>query len=45
MDNTTYGLVMALVGMGGTIASLWVISVAMNLMKKLFPPQPKDEEE
>lgn len=42
MDNTTYGLTMALLGMGGTIVSLWVISQAMNLMKKLFPRKEQD---
>jgi hypothetical protein len=42
MDNTTYGLTMALLGMGGTIATLWVISLVMNLMKKLFPRKPDE---
>jgi hypothetical protein len=37
MGNVTYGLIMTLLGMGGTIFALWIISLAMNLLKKLFP--------
>jgi hypothetical protein len=32
MDNVTYGLTMTILGMGGTIVSLWIISLAMNLL-------------
>jgi len=45
MDNITYGLTMTILGMGGTIASLWVISLAMNLLKRLFPYVPEKKEQ
>lgn len=45
MDNITYGLVMTLLGMSGTIVSLWIISLAMNILKWLFPYQPEKKEE
>jgi len=37
MDNLTHGLVITLVGMGGTVASLWLIALAVYLLKRLFP--------
>lgn len=40
MDNFTYGLTMTVLGMGATIVSLWIISLAMNLLKRIFPYQP-----
>jgi hypothetical protein len=44
MDNVTYGLTMTILGMGGTIVSLWIISLAMNLLKRLFPYVPEKKE-
>lgn len=44
MDNVTYGLTMTILGMGGTLVSLWIISLAMNLLKKLFPYEPEKKE-
>jgi hypothetical protein len=44
MDNVTYGLTMTILGMGGTIVSLWIISLAMNLLKRLFPYEPEQKE-
>ena len=39
MDNTkwTFGLTMMIVGMGGTFLTLWVLSLVMDLLKKVFP--------
>jgi hypothetical protein len=31
------GLTMTIVGMGGTLASLWLLSVLIGLLKKVFP--------
>jgi Na+-transporting methylmalonyl-CoA/oxaloacetate decarboxylase gamma subunit len=45
MDNVTYGITMTVLGMGGTIVSLWIISLAMNILKRLFPQQPEKKEE
>ena len=32
-----FGLTMTIVGMGGTLASLWLLSVLVGLLKKVFP--------
>jgi Na+-transporting methylmalonyl-CoA/oxaloacetate decarboxylase gamma subunit len=45
MDNVTYGITMTVLGMGGTIVSLWIISLAMNILKRLFPSQSEKKEE
>jgi len=39
MDNAkwTFGLPMMIVGMGGTFLTLWILSLVMDLLKKLFP--------
>ena len=37
MDNWTFGITMLIVGMGGTLLSLWILSLLMGLMKKVFP--------
>lgn len=44
MDNVTYGLTMTILGMGGTLVSLWIISLAMNVLKKFCPYQPEEKE-
>ena len=42
MDNVTFGTTMLVVGMGGTLATLWFLTVLMNLIKKVFPLKPDD---
>ena len=39
MDNAkwTFGLTMMIVGMGGTFLTLLVLSLVMDLLKKIFP--------
>lgn len=37
MDNLTIGLVITFVGMGGTLLSLWLITLVIHLLKRLFP--------
>jgi Na+-transporting methylmalonyl-CoA/oxaloacetate decarboxylase gamma subunit len=37
MDNWTFGITMVVVGMGGTILTLWILSLLMNVMKRIFP--------
>ena len=39
MDNAkwTFGLTMMIVGMGGTFLTLWILSLVMDLLKKVFP--------
>ncbi|MBE0627336.1 MAG: OadG family protein [Burkholderiales bacterium] len=39
MDNAkwTFGLTMMIVGMGGTFLTLWILSLVMDLLKRVFP--------
>jgi len=39
MDNGkwTFGLTMMIVGMGGTFLTLWILSLVMDMLKKVFP--------
>jgi hypothetical protein len=37
MDNATFGVTMLVVGMGGTLLTLWGISLVIKLLKRVFP--------
>ena len=37
MDNFTFGVTMMVCGMGGTILTLYIQSLIMRLLGKLFP--------
>lgn len=37
MDNVSFGLRMTILGMGGTLAVIWLLSLAITLLKKIFP--------
>jgi Na+-transporting methylmalonyl-CoA/oxaloacetate decarboxylase gamma subunit len=41
-DHLAYGFSLTVVGMGGTVLSLWLLSLLMDLLKRFFPC--KDEE-
>ncbi|MBI5521035.1 MAG: hypothetical protein HY910_00305 [Desulfarculus sp.] len=41
MDNYSFGTIMTSVGMGGTLVSLWLITLVISLMKRLFPVRPQ----
>ena len=43
MDNWTFGLTMLIVGMGGTLLTLWILSLIMSLLKKIFPYQREEK--
>ena len=43
VDNLTFGVTMVVVGMGGTFLTLWILSLLMIVLKKLFPYKPEDE--
>ena len=36
MDNWTFGITMIIVGMGGTLLTLWILSLIMSGLKKAF---------
>jgi len=40
-DNLTFGLTLTIVGMTGTMLSLWVLSLLTSALKKVFPLTPK----
>ncbi len=44
MDNFTFGVTMLICGMGGTILTLWIMSLVMALLGKLFPEKPEKKE-
>lgn len=44
MDNWTFGVTMVVVGMGGTLATLGLLSLLMGLLKKVFPYRPEGQE-
>ena len=37
MDNITFGLTLTILGMTGTLVSLWVLSLVISVVKKLYP--------
>ncbi len=42
LDNWTFGITMLIVGMGGTLLTLWILSLVMSLLKKVFPYQKEE---
>jgi len=42
MDNWTFGITMIIVGMGGTLLTLWILSLIMIVLKKAFPLQKEE---
>jgi sugar phosphate permease len=45
MDNLSFGLTMTVVGVGGTFLTLWILSLVVDLLKKVFPLKAQDEAE
>ena len=37
MGKWTFGITMMIVGMGGTLLTLYILSLFMTLLKKIFP--------
>jgi Na+-transporting methylmalonyl-CoA/oxaloacetate decarboxylase gamma subunit len=37
MNNWTFGITMIIVGMGGTLLTLWILSLIMSVLKRAFP--------
>ncbi|MBF0118929.1 MAG: hypothetical protein HQK79_08845 [Desulfobacterales bacterium] len=44
MDNLTFGLTLTIVGAGGTLFSLWALTLFIDLLKKLLPYKEEEEE-
>ena len=43
MDNLTFGLTLTIVGMTGTLVSLWVLSLLISVLKKIYPLTPEPQ--
>jgi nitrate reductase gamma subunit len=44
MDRWTFGFTVALIGMGGTMVVLWLISLLVLLLRRAFPyRQPESD--
>jgi len=43
MDNLTFGITMMVCGMGGTILTLWLLSLIMRLLGKIFPEKKEEK--
>jgi hypothetical protein len=43
MDPWAVGVALSILGMGGTVLSLWFISLLVDLLKRLFPYNPEAE--
>jgi len=44
MNNWEFGVTMLVVGMGGTLLSLWIFSLLMSALKKVFPYRKNQED-
>ena len=40
MDDMIFGYTLTIVGMTGTLVSLWVLSLLISLLKKICPLEP-----
>ena len=45
MDNVTFGITMLVAGMGGTLLTLWIMSLIMTALGKLFPAKAEGKKE
>ncbi len=45
MSNFTYGLVISFIGMGGTLLSLWFITLMVDLLKRILPYREAEEKD
>jgi Na+-transporting methylmalonyl-CoA/oxaloacetate decarboxylase gamma subunit len=43
MDNVTFGVTMMVCGMGGTILTLYILSLIMTLLGKIFPEKKEEK--
>lgn len=44
MDRFTYGFVLTVIGMGGTLLGLYCIVLAVQVLKRFFPYNAEAEE-
>jgi Na+-transporting methylmalonyl-CoA/oxaloacetate decarboxylase gamma subunit len=44
MNNLTFGITMLVVGMGGTLATLFLLTLVIRVLVTLFPVRPDEKE-
>lgn len=44
MDTLAVGLAITIIGMGGTLVSLWLLTVCISLLKRIVPYRESSEE-
>ena len=45
MSNLTFGITMLVVGMGGTLATLFLLTLVIRALVALFPVRPDQKED
>ncbi|MCK9588836.1 MAG: OadG-related small transporter subunit [Terrimicrobiaceae bacterium] len=45
MNNLAFGLTMLIVGMGGTLATLFLLTLAIRALAAFFPVRPGEKED
>jgi Na+-transporting methylmalonyl-CoA/oxaloacetate decarboxylase gamma subunit len=45
MDLTTFGVTIIIVGMGGTLASLWFLTLIIAVLKRFVPYRESEDRE
>ncbi len=45
MDNLTFGLTMLIVGMGGTLLTLWLLGMMLRGLTALLPAEKAEKKE
>ena len=45
MNNLTFGLTMLIVGMGGTLATLFLLTLVIRVLVALFPVRSGEKED
>jgi len=43
MDKWSFGLTLLVVGVGGTFLTLWLLGLATEVLKKVFPLEPEEK--
>jgi Na+-transporting methylmalonyl-CoA/oxaloacetate decarboxylase gamma subunit len=43
VDKASFGITITIIGMGGTLLSLWILSLLVTLFKKVFPYSEEKE--
>lgn len=43
LDNFTFGVTMLVAGMGGTLLTLWIMSLLMTVLGRIFPFKKEEE--